>query len=136
MTVIQWKTKITVRGAVMDGNEAEREVTRFLNDLVHDVADHGKDLVQLDFDQVHRNPSTPPYARSKVSVEHFPGPRSTIGDGGLIYGPWLEGTGSRNKTTRFKGYRTFRRIGQELDRRARLIADDMLPRLINKLNGK
>jgi hypothetical protein len=39
------------------------------------------------------------------------------------YGPWLEGTGSRNLTTRFHGYHGFRLAGQELDRAAQDIAD-------------
>jgi hypothetical protein len=38
------------------------------------------------------------------------------------YGPWLEGTGSRNETTRFKGYHSFRRAAQQLDREALSIA--------------
>ena len=37
------------------------------------------------------------------------------------YGPWLEGTGSRNETTRFKGYNGFRRAGQALE----LVAQEM-----------
>jgi hypothetical protein len=40
------------------------------------------------------------------------------------YGPWLEGTGSRNLTTRFKGYGSFRRAGQVLDGMAEGIAED------------
>ena len=32
----------------------------------------------------------------------------SINDGGVIYGSWLEGTSSRNQTTRFKGYGVFR----------------------------
>ena len=40
-----------------------------------------------------------------------------IDDGGVIYGPWLEGTGSRNQTTRFKGYASFRRTGQWIQAR-------------------
>lgn len=36
-----------------------------------------------------------------------------VHDRGVVYGPWLEGTGSRNRTTRFKGYATFRTITQQ-----------------------
>lgn len=32
-----------------------------------------------------------------------------IQDSGVIYGPWLAGTGSRNATSRFKGYRHWQR---------------------------
>lgn len=41
-----------------------------------------------------------------------------ITDGGVIYGPWLEGVGSRNFTTRFKGYASFRKVRQMLDAEA------------------
>lgn len=40
------------------------------------------------------------------------------------YGPWLEGTGSRNETTRFKGYHGFRMAGQAIERDAQALADD------------
>jgi hypothetical protein len=39
------------------------------------------------------------------------------------YGPWLEGVGSRNETTRFKGYHGFRLAGQQLSRTAGALAD-------------
>lgn len=43
-----------------------------------------------------------------------------------MYGPWLEGTGSRNETTRFKGYFSFRIATQELNLIAQGIADEAL----------
>lgn len=43
---------------------------------------------------------------------------SVINDSRSVYGPWLEGTGSRNKTSRFKGYAQFRKKAQDLDRRS------------------
>ena len=43
---------------------------------------------------------------------------------GVIYGPWLEGTGSRNyPVTRFKGYRNWRRVTQMLEKAAKPIAE-------------
>lgn len=54
---------------------------------------------------------------------------TTTGDDTVVttslasYGPWLEGTGSRNATTRFKGYHSFRMAGQELESRAQSIAE-------------
>ena len=41
-----------------------------------------------------------------------------IDDGGVIYGPWLEGTSSRNQTTRFKGYSSFRKTAQLMQEKA------------------
>jgi hypothetical protein len=44
------------------------------------------------------------------------------------YGPWLEGTGSRNETTKFKGYHGFRQAAQETSQAAgRLAADAFGP---------
>jgi hypothetical protein len=49
---------------------------------------------------------------------------TVVTDGGVIYGPWLEGVGSRNQTTRFKGYATFRTVTQQLDQEATAIAEE------------
>ena len=52
-----------------------------------------------------------------------------IDDGGKVeYGPWLEGTSSRNQTTRFPGYHSFRTVGQELEKKS----DDVLEKHIGK----
>jgi hypothetical protein len=50
------------------------------------------------------------------------------------YGPWLEGVGSRNLTTRFKGYHGFRKAGQELERAAQNVADAGLYPYVEQMN--
>ncbi len=50
------------------------------------------------------------------------------------YGPWLEGTGSRNETTRFKGYHGFRRAGEQLERVARAITERTLNPYVERMN--
>lgn len=49
-----------------------------------------------------------------------------------MYGPWLEGTGSRNMTTRFKGYHGYRLAAGELDAEAEAIADAELQPFIQR----
>ena len=49
-----------------------------------------------------------------------------------MYGPWLEGTGSRNQSTRFKGYHGFRLAAQELDAEAEGIADAALQPFVTR----
>ena len=73
--------------------------------------------------------------RSKIKTDRVSEERWDITDQGYYYGPWLEGTGSRNETTRFKGYGTFRRITQELQERAPAIADVAFSRYIEQLGG-
>lgn len=51
-----------------------------------------------------------------------------------VYGPWLEGTGSRNQTTRFKGYWGFRRAAQQLETKAEVIAERVLQPYIIEMN--
>lgn len=50
------------------------------------------------------------------------------------YGPWLEGTGSRNETTRFKGYHSFRLACQELDGIAEGLADAAFQPYVREMN--
>ena len=58
-----------------------------------------------------------------------------ITDSGVIYGPWLEGVGSRNATTRFKGYSMFRRTAQHLGAMAYEVAEQQVARMVRRLNG-
>tara|TARA_Y100000310_G_scaffold326348_1_gene391137 strand:+ start:1845 stop:2279 length:435 start_codon:yes stop_codon:yes gene_type:complete len=63
------------------------------------------------------------------------GGQGRISDGGVEYGPWLEGTGSRNLTTRFKGYHSFRKVGQWLDRHAKKVLDGHVKRAVRRARG-
>ena len=53
----------------------------------------------------------------------------------VIYGPWLEGVSSRNQTTRFKGYASFRRTEEWLQSRVKPEAKAFVHRYAKKLNG-
>lgn len=62
--------------------------------------------------------------------------RSALGpvitDGGAVYGPWLEGVDSRNTSSRFKGYATFRKTSLELEAAAGRIADPIIDRRVSR----
>jgi hypothetical protein len=51
------------------------------------------------------------------------------------YGPWLEGTGSRNTSTRFKGYHGMRRAGQALNGVAAARATATLRPYVGEMNA-
>jgi hypothetical protein len=63
------------------------------------------------------------------------GLRGKIDDGKVVYGPWLEGVSSRNRTRGFKGYASFRRTSQWIQSRVRPEAKKMLRIYARRLNG-
>jgi hypothetical protein len=58
-----------------------------------------------------------------------------ITDGGVIYGSWLEGTSSRNVTTRFKGYASFRKTEQWLQKKVDTEAKNFVHQYVRRMNG-
>jgi hypothetical protein len=62
------------------------------------------------------------YYQSRISVERRAVYRG-VTDNRVRYGGWLEGVDPRNRTTRFKGYHTFREVKQSINRdKERIIA--------------
>lgn len=58
----------------------------------------------------------------------------TVNDSNSVYGPWLEGTGSRNARSRFKGYWHWRRAKADTERAASRIANQVIARAVRRLN--
>lgn len=129
--MIDYRIKIRPKGALFNG-QALRAQRDYFEAAKQGIAEEGVIMVRDDYDRHHRNPSG--YAWSQVSMSSEPDP--VVWDGGIIYGPWLEGVSSRNKTTRFKGYRTYRRMSQELNRRATRIAESILPPFLARMRGR
>jgi hypothetical protein len=75
-----------------------------------------------------------PYYWTKVHPEAR-GDVNVVTDGGIVYGPWLEGTGSRNSpVTRFPGYRSARLTAQGL-RNARMVTDPVVRDICREMNA-
>ena len=69
--------------------------------------------------------------RSHAVADHH-----EVTDSGVIYGHWLEGIGSRNRTTRFKGYFMWRRTLQSMQRSGAMnIAVPIIERAVRALNA-
>lgn len=98
------------------------------NDL---IAQEGVRLVRARLDLVLQNPTG--YYRSNIAVKSGTVSRA-IWDNKVVYGGWLEGVDPRNRTTRFKGYRTFRIIKQELNRQKVRIAQPAINQYIKELS--
>lgn len=125
MTDFQIRVNATRTGPFRDGR-FQRAASDYSDQLQYAVALHGEELVDRRLNQVLKKQT--PYYRTKITVRRARGGYE-VTDQGVIYGPWLEGTGSRNyPVTRFRGYATFRRIKPIVDRDANRIAIQLLNR--------
>lgn len=91
----------------------------------------GASMVRTNLNKVLRVQT--PFYRLQVEAQPEP-PGWKITDQGVIYGPWLEGTSRRNQTTRFKGYATFRRTTQQINRRAVTIGNGVVAMFMKRMN--
>lgn len=123
---------IQVRGPVFDGR-AQHWTNQATRDWEHHLGSVGADYVHAELDRVLRTQT--PYYNTQVTSTEYPG-RTVINDQGVVYGPWLEGVGSRNRTTRFKGYATFRRMTQKLRADAPGILQPYADKLVDEINHR
>lgn len=117
-------------GPIFDGRAAAAAAA-FANAAEEEVAHVGRDLVLGELGRVLKHPTG--YYESQIQVDRAAG-GWRVHDGGVVYGPWLEGEGSRNfPVTRFRGYTTFRRIRTRVDRQAKHIAERVLPKYLRRM---
>lgn len=122
---------IHVRGPLFDGRAVP--VTRDMcAAIVDEVAAQAQADVMTNLNASIKHPT--PYYETQVVTTHRGLLERSVNDHGVIYGPWLEGTGSRNRTTRFKGYASFRRATQTTKAKANALAEHAITRLIGRLN--
>lgn len=118
-------------GPVFDGRAAI-QLDRACEEIERRVAVLGASMVRTELHRVLKVET--PYYRLQNEARPDP-PGWKIWDRGVIYGSWLEGTGSRNSpVTRFRGYSTYRRTTQVIDRRAGTIAEYTMREYIPGLN--
>ncbi len=121
---------VNLKGPLFDGR-AEMAVKAATEQMQVRVAEHGVRLVQANLGSVLKNP-TGNY-QSHITVDRA-GAGARVWDSNVVYGNWLEGTGSRNRTTRFKGYYTFRKTRAQVDSAAQPICDAVMRQYIGRLS--
>lgn len=122
--------EVTKKGPLFDGR-APHIINEYQHELEQKLADTGVNMVEAALVGVLKHPTG--YYQSRIQTDRRSGGYE-INDSGVIYGPWLEGTGSRNDNTRFKGYATFRKVTQKLDAQAGEIAERVLPHYLRRLD--
>lgn len=123
------KVKVETAGPLTT-TQGERMLLRTTNDIEDEVGDRAEGLIHARLGQVLQQPT----GRFQSTINQVRSTGDVVIDGeGTVYGRWLEGVGSRNRTTRFKGYATFRRVDQQVQGEAGVIADHQLDQLARRL---
>ncbi len=124
MSVFEINFRSRVRGPIHSG-EIHRHASEYEEDVAKAIADEGEEMVLSRLGRVLRHPTG--YYESKIDKRQIGEHRWEVHDSGVVYGPWLEGVGSRNSpVTIFPGYRTFRIVEQNLKHKRRGIARKIL----------
>ena len=127
---------VTTSGPFFSG-AIKPKVERALDDTLQELVEKGEarlgELLQKGGVYKEGSESTG-YYRSMIHGEVKAEHSGLITDGGVIYGPWLEGTGSRNQSTRFKGYASFRKVEDWLVGQAQDVAIKHFSKLVGELD--
>lgn len=116
-------------GPMFDGRAAAA-VNAFCDEAEAEIGQHGVNVIRTELGAVLKHPTG--HYQSQIQTD-MSGPDTLIHDGGVVYGPWLEGVGSRNRTTRFKGYSTFRRMVAKIQTEAVPVAQRVLPKFLRRM---
>lgn len=142
-------SRVTLSGPWFDGG-ADRLMKEAELSVRHAVSERGSVLVRMAFDSAirvntgrfigsvtiidsSRTFSSPGGRRVYTMAIDVPARTDVVTTSNATYGPWLEGVGSRNATTRFKGYHGFRQAGGELAAQATPIAQDALAPYVRRM---
>lgn len=121
---------VDVSGPVFDGTAASA-FGRAAMEAEEAVAVETANRVRDRLGEVLKNPTG--FYESSIQTD-----RAVTGfvvdDSGVVYGPWLEGTSSRNARSRFKGYATFRRTRDAVQRDVVAIAGPIIDRVARELS--
>lgn len=125
--------EVITRGPIF--NEAQRRgiMADFVRQATDDVSAQAYAEVMGNLNRSIRRPT--PYYETQIINQRLSAELRRVHDRGIIYGPWLEGTGSRNRSTRFKGYASFRRAKQRVRAQVPALLAGSLARCVARLGG-
>lgn len=122
---------VHVSGPLADGS-AHQAVTDWLAKTRSDVA--GEGLAQLRAVVMDKTGRATGHYQAELQATTLASGDILLHDP-VVYGPWLEGTSERNRSTRFKGYRLWRKTRERLQERAPQVAEENLRLFIGRMGG-
>jgi len=121
-----------VQGGLFDGGW-ETGMTELVVDITSAVADTALDTWRTNLEANIRVNHNEYISTTRVDVTDT---KATAHDGGNVYGPWLEGQGSRNfPVTRFKGYDSAREAAEKVGAQADEIGEPVVVRFVEAMNA-
>lgn len=114
---------ITFTGPFFNGIQAQ--ITAMVDEMQYRVAAAALERVQYNLDRSIQFPT--PYYETQIMMQTQL-TDLVVHDRGIAYGPWLEGVSSRNRTSSFSGYHSFRRAADEVRRQAPAICQQVAAR--------
>jgi hypothetical protein len=130
--MIEFYAHADVKGPLTDGR-ALRALNEYAQDIPKVLARMGARLVVSYSKSSFKNVT--PYYWNQVRAHPTGGNAWEVDDGGVIYGPWLEGVGSRNApVTRFRGYGMYAKAARVVDGAALGTANERLRIYLPRMN--
>lgn len=127
------KVTVTMSGPLFKPGQVDDTLKDIQEDIVKRLLDEGKRRVLSTLDASLKHP-TGAYRKRITTYGPVQG-QGRIHDDRGIYGPWLNGTGSRNSRSRFKGYGHFKKTQKTLERAAAPLARQVVSEHLHKLGG-
>jgi hypothetical protein len=143
---------VSTSGALFNG-DAERSLDNGEVAVRRRIAAEGEGLIRANFMATIKHDTGGKFLRSIKTIEDskvfttFSNDKSytmavvedrstetTVTSDLATYGPWLEGTGSRNSSTRFSGYQGFRRATQALNLQASALGEEAMMPFVEEMN--
>lgn len=127
----QGNIHVRLEGPTVKGH-AKPIVDAMLAGATREVADYAKFQIMITEESTFKNPTG--YYTSKTTLMPLSPYAYSVNDGGVIYGPWLEGVGSRNRPRPgFPGYHIYRKTKNSIAQKAKAIVDAWVSRTVKEL---
>lgn len=125
--------EIDFEGPLFDGRAA-RAMGEACDDARDDVSAYAEERVLVGTSGSFKTRT--PYYETRITTTRLSSDVDLVHDQGVVYGPWLEGVGSRNApVTRFAGYGHWRAAKQAVLRRGPQIAELAVRRHLPEMGG-
>lgn len=122
---------VTQKGTLFNLGARTSAVNRAVVQINDKLAQEAVNRIHQRLGMVLKHPTG--FYQSQIMIDRRETYRG-VTDNNVVYGGWLEGVSSRNRTTRFKGYHTFRIVRQSMNRDKATLAGPIVIKLRKDLN--